>query len=76
MASVLNAPHFQDETAAYAHVESLLWPNGPICPHCDNRDQGKIGRLNGKTTRPGLRKCYVWPASITSSAGDNYSCRS
>jgi len=58
MASVLNAPHFQHETSAYAHVEALLWPNGPVCPHCGNCDREKIGALNGKTTRPGLRKCY------------------
>lgn len=58
MTSVLNAPHFQDETAAYAHVESLLWPSGPVCPHCGNCDAARIGRLNGKTARPGLRKCY------------------
>jgi transposase-like protein len=69
MASVLNAPHFKDETAAYAHVESLLWPNGPICPHCDNHDQDRIGRLNGKTTRPGLRKCYVCLKQFTVKVG-------
>jgi transposase-like protein len=69
MASVLNAPHFQDETSAYAHVEALLWPNGPVCPHCDNRDAAKIGRLNGKTTRPGLRKCYVCLKQFTVKIG-------
>jgi hypothetical protein len=58
MASVLDSEHFQDETAAYAHVEKLLWQNGPVCPHCGNFDGEKTGRLNGKTTRPGLRKCY------------------
>src|SRR3984957_6102592 len=58
MASVLDSPHFQDETAAYAHVEALLWPTGPVCPHCGNCSADKIGRLNGKTARPGLRKWY------------------
>jgi transposase-like protein len=58
MASVLDAAHFHDETAAYAYVEAILWPNGPICPHCGNCAVAKIGRLNGKTSRPGLRKCY------------------
>jgi transposase-like protein len=56
--SVLNAPHFQNEKAAFAYVESHLWPNGPTCPHCGNADTAKIGRLQGKTTRAGLRKCY------------------
>jgi transposase-like protein len=56
--SVLSAPHFQDEEAAFAYVEAHLWPNGPTCPHCGNANPEKIGRLQGKTTRPGLRKCY------------------
>src|ERR1051326_6869915 len=56
--SVLNAPHFQNETAAFEYVESHLWPTGPTCPHCGNADMAKIGRLEGKTTRAGLRKCY------------------
>ena len=54
--SVLNAPQFQDEKAAFAYVEAHLWPNGPVCPFCDS---GKpVGRMNGKTTRLGLHKCY------------------
>ena len=56
--SVLSAPHFKDETAAFEYVESRLWPDGPTCPHCGNADAARIGRLQGKTTRPGLRKCY------------------
>src|SRR5579872_5163904 len=56
--SVLSAPHFQNEEAAFAYVESHLWPNGPTCPHCGNADAARIGRLQGKTTRAGLRKCY------------------
>jgi transposase-like protein len=55
--SVLSAPHFQDESAAFDYVEAHLWPRGPVCPHCGERE--RIGRLNGKTTRPGLRKCYA-----------------
>jgi transposase-like protein len=57
--SVLSAPYFHNEEAAFAYVEAELWPKGPVCPHCQNADTSKIGRLNGKTTRPGLRKCYV-----------------
>jgi transposase-like protein len=69
MASVLDSKHFQDETAAYAHVEMLLWPNGPVCPHCENKDAAKIGALNGKTTRPGLRKCYICLKQFTVKVG-------
>ncbi|MGE0579915.1 IS1595 family transposase [Reyranella sp.] len=56
--SVLSAPHFQDEQAAFDYVEAHLWPTGPTCPHCGNADSARIGRLQGKTTRLGLRKCY------------------
>jgi transposase-like protein len=55
--SVLNAPHFQNEPAAFAYVEARLWPNGPVCPHCG--ETARIGELKGKTTRVGLRKCYA-----------------
>ena len=54
--SVLSAPHFQDEVAAFAYVEAHLWPNGPVCPFCGGTE--RIGRMNGKTTRLGLHKCY------------------
>lgn len=57
--SVLNEARFHNEEAAFAYVESQLWPDGPVCPHCGNVDPAKIGRLAGKTTRPGLRKCYA-----------------
>src|SRR4051794_11542070 len=57
--SVLSADRFHFEEAAFEYVESELWPNGPVCPHCSNTDQGKIGRLEGKSTRPGLYKCYA-----------------
>ncbi len=56
--SVLDDPRFHNEDAAFAYVEAQLWPAGPTCPHCGNADAAKIGRLAGKTTRAGLRKCY------------------
>src|SRR5437899_7810802 len=57
--SILSAPHFQNEASAFEYVEAHLWPTGPTCPHCGNVDAARIGRLNGKTTRAGLRKCYA-----------------
>lgn len=53
--SILSAPYFHDEAAAIQHLESILWPEGPVCPHCSS--DKKIYALTGKTTRPGLRKC-------------------
>ena len=57
MASVLNQPYFQDEDAAYAKLESIVWPHGPVCRHCGSLD--RMRRLRGKATRPGLYKCYA-----------------
>src|SRR6185437_11174305 len=57
--SVLSDARFHNEEAAFAYVEAELWPNGPVCPHCENADQARIGHLQGKTTRAGLRKCYA-----------------
>ena len=37
--SVLSAPHFHDEAAAFEMVESIVWPNGPVCPHCGNHER-------------------------------------
>ncbi len=41
--SALSAPHFHNEVAAFEYVESKLWPEGPVCPHCGECD--RIGRL-------------------------------
>ena len=57
MASLLNQTFFQDEEAAYAKLESIVWPLGPVCPHCGSMD--RMRRLQGKATRPGLYKCYA-----------------
>jgi transposase-like protein len=56
--SIFSAPHFQDETAAFAYVEGYIWPNGPVCHHCGNCNGERIRKLAGKTTRRGLYKCY------------------
>lgn len=53
--SVLSAPHFHNEKAAYAYVEARIWPEGPVCPHCGCF--GRIYELKGKSTRIGVRKC-------------------
>ena len=51
---VLAAPHFHNEEAAFAYVEAHLWPEGPVCPHCGNCDDKRIGRLTGKSA---VRAC-------------------
>ncbi|SPF40519.1 transposase [Syntrophobacter sp. SbD1] len=64
---ILSDPRFHNEEAAYAFVESQLWPNGPVCPHCGSKE--KIGKLKGKSYRPGLYKCYVCRKPFTVKIG-------
>lgn len=52
-ASLLSAPWFHDEAAAYAKLESILWPNGPHCPRCGGFD--RITKVKGG--RLGLWRC-------------------
>ena len=49
-------PIFNDEKAARAHLETLLWPDGPVCPRCGVMGD-RITKLKGKSTRPGVYKC-------------------
>lgn len=65
MSSILSAPRFHNEEAAFAHIEAMLWPNGPVCPKCGNADGEKIGRLQGKSSRTGMRKCYACRETFT-----------
>jgi transposase-like protein len=54
--SVLDAPHYKNEAAAYEWLEARLWPNGPECPRC--QETKRVGKLKGKSTRLGVYKCY------------------
>ena len=56
MASVLSHKHFHNEDEAFAYVEARVWPNGPTCPHCGRGD--RTSKMQGKSTRKGLYKCY------------------
>ena len=47
--SVLSAPYMHDEAAAFAHVEAMLWVDGPVCPHCGVVDSAY--RLTGVRTK-------------------------
>src|SRR5262250_2828064 len=51
----LLAPQFTDAEAARKHLEAILWPEGPICPHCGLLGEAYV--LKGKSTRKGLYKC-------------------
>jgi transposase-like protein len=56
--SVLSAPHFHDEEAAFAFLEDVLWPSGPVCAHCGG--MGRITKVKAnpeKRIRVGLHRC-------------------
>jgi len=72
--SVLSRPCFHDEAAAFAHVESILWPEGPVCPKCGSFE--KHYKLTGVRTkaskknpngveRHGLYKCSACRSQFT-----------
>lgn len=65
--SVLSAPHFHDEQAAYEFVEAHVWPTGRVCPHCGVVDRS--GKLEGKSTRIGVYKCYECRKPFTVKVG-------
>src|SRR5689334_10961600 len=63
--SALSAAFFHDEAAAFAKLESLLWPEGPVCPHC-----GGMGRITSvKGGRMGLRRCGDCKKQFTVTVG-------
>jgi transposase-like protein len=49
--SLFAEPHFQNDEAARAMLEGILWPEGPVCPHC-----GVVNHAY-KTKRPGVFRC-------------------
>lgn len=56
--TVLTRQFFHDEAAAYAMLESILWPFGPVCPHCGAIDRiYRIKPNKAKRVRLGLCKC-------------------
>ncbi len=48
---IFSAPHFRDDEAARKFLEGLLWPEGPVCPHC-----GVLGHAY-ETKRAGVYRC-------------------
>jgi transposase-like protein len=49
--SLFAEPHFQNDEAARAMLESILWPEGPVCVHC-----GTVNHAY-KTSRTGVFRC-------------------
>lgn len=76
--SILTKPYFHDEAAAFAKLESVLWPHGPVCSHCGGKE--RIYNLEGVRSKPskanpegierhGLKKCGHCRKQFTARVG-------
>jgi transposase-like protein len=65
--SVLSQPRFHDEAKAFEYLESIVWADGKVCPHCGivNGRMYDLAGVRGKPSkknpegalRYGLKKC-------------------
>jgi transposase-like protein len=56
--SVLSRPYFHDEEKAFSYLESVLWADGAVCPHCGGVDRiTKVKANPEKRIRLGLWRC-------------------
>jgi len=68
------AQEYADEDKARGLLESLLWPNGAVCPHCKNHKEKPIYKLQSKVgskskVRKGLYKCGACRKPFTVTVG-------
>ncbi len=66
----LRQPYFNDADEARRYLESIRWPDGPVCPHC-----GGVGRIYpieanaDKKIREGLYQCNDCNKQFTVTVG-------
>jgi transposase-like protein len=63
----LTNPIYSDKDKAREHLEALHWPDGPVCPHCGERE--RVKRLEGKSTRAGVVMCNPCRKPFTVTVG-------
>lgn len=44
-------PKYQNEDAARSHLESIMWPDGPVCPHCESDTATRLPPQKGRKTK-------------------------
>lgn len=52
------------DEACRAHMESVRWPDGPVCPQC-----GTIGQAGRVGNRPGVFRCHACKAQFSVTVG-------
>lgn len=65
--SIFSNPIFFNEDKAIQHLESVMWPEGPVCPHCGDIDNAT--KINGKSARKGLWSCISCRKQFTVMVG-------
>lgn len=68
------ARDYDDVDKARSLLESLRWPEGPVCPHCKNHNDKPIYKLNPKAgsktpARAGVYKCGACRKQFTVTVG-------
>lgn len=65
------AHEYSDPERARALLEELLWPDGPVCPHCEFDEVYKLTAREGSKSpvRPGLYKCAACRKEFTVTVG-------
>ena len=66
----LTAPMFTDDTAALEHFTAIRWPNGPICPLCNQTET--VAKLGGQSMGPGWYHCRTCRRKFTALVGTIY----
>ena len=77
--SVLSQPRFHDEAKAFEYLESMIWADGKVCPHCGVVN-GRMYDLDGVRGKPskknpegairfGLKKCGECRKQFTAKVG-------
>lgn len=68
--SVLSKAYFHDEEAAFAYLESKLWPEGTVCVHCGGVERiTKVKANPAKRIRAGLWRCGQCKSQFTVKVG-------
>ena len=63
----LTDPIYSNADLAREHLETLHWPNGPVCPRCGETD--RVKRAGGQSTRPGVVQCAPCRRAFTVTVG-------
>lgn len=67
--SELNSPILQSDSEARAWLERILWPHGPVCPHCGTLNEATLIGGEKHSHRDGLYMCNACRKQFTVTVG-------